>query len=367
MMTTNGLTAEFLSSCSGKRRGSLMVAGPSGQAYKRAFQRPSLSHYGVEADQCSFKALLENVGKWDFDVFALTRLSGGRPLFYLAMHLFQEYELIQDFDLDIVKLMKFLNMTEDAYHFENPYHNSTHATDVLQALHCLLQEEIFVCVTRREVLAAMLAAILHDVDHPGVNQAYLIKTSSYLASIHGKQSLLEHHHIQSARAIINESHLLDHLGAVEKEAIMQLMDDLVLGTDFTQHKYYLGLFEGKLNEGVDMRGTLEDRKFVLMMALKCADISNQTRLWDLCQNWSLRIMEEFFRQGDAERDLHLPISFLCDRHSVCVPDSQKGFIQFMALPLFKLWHQLVNTHLSCSIIDHLLVNQTKWEAQIEAQ
>lgn len=32
-----------------------MVAGPSGQAYKRAFQRPSLSHYGVEADQCSFK------------------------------------------------------------------------------------------------------------------------------------------------------------------------------------------------------------------------------------------------------------------------------------------------------------------------
>ena len=35
-------------------------------------------------------------------------------------------------------------------------------------------------------------------------------------------------------------------------------------------------------------------------------------------------MEEFFRQGDAERDLQLPISFLCDRHSVCVPDSQKG-------------------------------------------
>ena len=63
----------------------------------------------------------------------------------------------------------------------------------------------------------------------------------------------------------------------------------------------------------------------VQMALKCADISNQTRLWDLCQNWSLRIMEEFFRQGDAERDLHLPISFLCDRHSVCVPDSQKGW------------------------------------------
>ena len=39
-----------------------------------------------------------------------------------------------------------IDMTEDAYHFENPYHNSTHATDVLQALHCLLQEEVCVCV-----------------------------------------------------------------------------------------------------------------------------------------------------------------------------------------------------------------------------
>lgn len=78
---------------------------------------------------------------------------------------------------------------------------------------------------------------------------------------------MEHHHIQSARAIINESQLLDDLGAAEKEAILQLMDDLVLGTDFTQHKYYLGLFESKLNEGVDIRHTSEDRKFVLMVGL----------------------------------------------------------------------------------------------------
>lgn len=78
---------------------------------------------------------------------------------------------------------------------------------------------------------------------------------------------MEHHHIQSARGIINESRLLDHLGVEEKEAILRLMEDLVLGTDFTQHKYYLGLFEGKLDKGVDMRATPEDRKFVLMVSV----------------------------------------------------------------------------------------------------
>ena len=35
-------------------------------------------------------------------------------------------------------------------------------------------------------------------------------------------------------------------------------------------------------------------------------------------------MEEFFRQGDCERSLNLPISFLCDRHSVQIPASQRG-------------------------------------------
>ena len=36
-----------------------------------------------------------------------------------------------------------------------------------------------------EVLASLVAAICHDMDHPGVNQNYLVNTSSYLAAIHG--------------------------------------------------------------------------------------------------------------------------------------------------------------------------------------
>ena len=96
----------------------------------------------------------------------------------------------------------------------------------------------------------------------------------------------------------------------------------------------------------------------VQMALKCADISNQTRLWDLCQNWSLRIMEEFFRQGDAERDLQLPISFLCDRpmymYSICDPDLQKG----MSVHACTLLHMCVSmcgkvSKMSFSIHQHV--------------
>lgn len=32
-------------------------------------------------------------------------------------------------------------LIEEGYHSTNPYHNSIHATDVTQAMHCFLQEE----------------------------------------------------------------------------------------------------------------------------------------------------------------------------------------------------------------------------------
>ena len=153
---------------------------------------------------------------------------------------------------------------------------------------------------------------MHDVAHPGVNQNFLINTSSYLASIHGKISLLEHHHIQSAHGILSEAKLLDHLPDDQRRDILNLMDELILSTDFTQHKSYLSSFEERLNVGeIDMQN-VEDRKLVLKMVIKCADISNQSRLWEICHEWSVRIMEEFFKQGDSERHLDLPISLLCD-------------------------------------------------------
>lgn len=34
----------------------------------------------------------------------------------------------------------FLALIENGYHGSNPYHNSVHAADVTQAMHCYLQE-----------------------------------------------------------------------------------------------------------------------------------------------------------------------------------------------------------------------------------
>ena len=84
-----------------------------------------------------------------------------------------------------------------------PYHNHLHAADVTQSTHILLSsaalEEVF---TPLEVLSAILASSIHDVDHPGVTNQYLVSTSSELAIIYNDESVLENHHLAVAFKLI---------------------------------------------------------------------------------------------------------------------------------------------------------------------
>lgn len=46
------------------------------------------------------------------------------------------------------------------------------------------------------------------------------------------------------------------------------------------------------------------------------------------------MFEEFFNQGDLEKHQKLPVSFLCDRETTAIAQSQPGFVNFIVAPLF---------------------------------
>lgn len=56
--------------------------------------------------------------------------------------------------------------------------------------------------------------------------------------------------------------------------------------------------------------------------MHCADLSNPTKPLELYRQWTDRIMEEFFRQGDKERERGMEISPMCDKHTASVEKSQ---------------------------------------------
>ena len=54
----------------------------------------------------------------------------------------------------------------------------------------------------------------------------------------------------------------------------------------------------------------------------CSDLSNPLKPLEVYLKWTDRIMEEFFKQGDREKELSLDLSPLCDRDNSDICKSQ---------------------------------------------
>ncbi|XP_048451989.1 high affinity cAMP-specific 3',5'-cyclic phosphodiesterase 7A isoform X2 [Rhincodon typus] len=331
---------------------------------------PSLNSLSVLDDNYNGQAMcmLEKDGNWNFDIFLFDRLTNGNSLVTLTFHLFKYHGLIEHFHLDSVKLRRFLVMVQEDYHRNNPYHNAVHAADVTQAMHCFLKEtKLANSFSPWDVLLGLLAATTHDMDHPGVNQPFLIKTNHYLASLYKNTSVLENHHWRSAVCVLQESKLFSHLAVEEIYQMESQLGSLILATDITRQNEFLS----QLRTHLDMSDLhLDDaghRHFMLQIALKCADISNPCRPWELSKQWSEKVTQEFFHQGDIERKYKLDISQLCDRHTETVANIQIGFITYVAKPLFVEWCRFSNTTLSQTMLGHLSLNNASWKGLLQEQ
>ncbi|XP_048506638.1 uncharacterized protein LOC105685760 isoform X3 [Athalia rosae] len=314
------------------------------------------------------QCLLLKSGNWRFNAFALETVTGGRSLPVLCVHLFHWYGLLEYFKLDVVRVWKLFNLIEEGYHSTNPYHNSIHATDVTQAMHCFLQEEkIRKNLSQLEIMASLIGAVTHDLDHPGVNQPFLVATSNHLAALYENTSVLENHHWRSAIGCLLESGVSEQLEPELRPELERHISSLILATDITRQQEFLTRFKRYLDQNLlDMKRG-EDRHFILQIALKCADISNPCRPWEISRKWSHKVCEEFFRQGDYERQLNLPVTPLCDRHTTSIPKIQAGFFKFVVTPLYEEWHRFLGTGLSLNLMDYLKGNQTRWEALIQQE
>lgn len=314
------------------------------------------SYHGVS------ECLLGQVDRWAFNTFALDVCSGGRSMPRLLVHLFHQYGFISAFKLDVVKVWHCFNLIDAGYHSNNPYHNSVHAADVTQAMHCfLLEEKIREHMTPVEAMASLIAAVTHDLDHPGVNQPFLIATSNHLAALYKNFSVLENHHWRSAISCLRQSGIFDHLDSSVWDEMEEHIRSLILATDITRQQEFLSRFKRYLENSVLNMAEKEYRHFILQIALKCADLGNPCRPWDISHRWSLQVCKEFYRQGDYEKRLNIPVTPICDRDKTTVAKIQADFFKYVVSPLFEIWHQFLNTPLSNELLDNLRTNHVQWE------
>ncbi|XP_075919757.1 3',5'-cyclic-AMP phosphodiesterase 4C-like isoform X2 [Petromyzon marinus] len=293
---------------------------------------------------------MDDINRWGLNIFKIAEYSGGRPLTVLMYTIFQERELLKTFRIPVDTFLAYVMTLEDHYHADVAYHNSLHAADVAQSTHVLLSTPALDAVfTDLEILAALFASAIHDVDHPGLSNQFLISTNSELALMYNDESVLENHHLAVGFKLLQEENcdIFQSLGKKQRQGLRKMVIDMVLATDMSKHMNLLAdlktMVETKkvTSSGVLLLDNYTDRIQVLQNMVHCADLSNPTKPLALYQQWTGRIVDEFYGQGDRERERGIDISPMCDRHSASVEKSQVGFIDYIAHPLWETWADLV--------------------------
>eukprot|EP00798_Chlamydomonas_sp_ICE-L_P002088 gene2088-18143_t len=285
--------------------------------------------------------VMSHVDEWQFDIFALERVSNGRPLSFLGFALIHRLGVASAIGLNMEKLANFLIHVENNY-APNPYHNRTHAADVLRNLHVIAtrggvlsmvcnqqssggststnQLQLNVgrnnsganatmsprfenmimgnisnspprlparapCLPSQQqhhqpppttasssqvptptpskgsntaapasaypnqlsrsisLLKAYFTAIIHDYEHRGVNNAFLIQREDSLALLYNDISPMENHHAAAAFALLKQKNLNFMEKAPQKlrESLRSQVIDMVLATDMKQERHPSGI------------------------------------------------------------------------------------------------------------------------------
>lgn len=191
----------------------------------------AIPRFGVQTDQEEQLAKeLEDTNKWGLDVFKVAELSGNRPLTAVIFSVLQERDLLKTFQIPADTLLRYLLTLEGHYHSNVAYHNSIHAADVVQSAHVLLGTPALEAVfTDLEVLAAIFACAIHDVDHPGVSNQFLINTNSELALMYNDSSVLENHHLAVGFKLLQGENcdIFQNLSTKQKLSLRRMVIDMV--------------------------------------------------------------------------------------------------------------------------------------------
>jgi hypothetical protein len=335
---------------------------------------------GLVRDQ-ALKYLHELVGSWDFNIFDLRgllaketlvlteRFSGGQPAEFkhdmadidaeqvemmplLLLHCSKLHDIYALFDIPPAGLVSFSRELEKGYRSNNPFHNSIHACDVLQAA-CVIStwcNQIATTVTStvlniQDILSIFLAAVMQDFEHPGFNNSFLNRTKHPIAVRYNDKSCLENHHAAAGFLCLihADPDPLQNVSENQYQQMRKAIIRMILATDVASHLTELTIFKTKMTAKDFPSSKTEDKQVLMNTVLHAADQNIVARAQNVALMWVPRVMEEFFRQGDLEAEMGLNVTPFYDRtqHVTAVPSCQMGFIDFMVLPLYDALGQFI--------------------------
>ncbi|XP_059517601.1 high affinity cAMP-specific and IBMX-insensitive 3',5'-cyclic phosphodiesterase 8A-like [Myotis daubentonii] len=317
---------------------------------------------------------MENDDDWDCNVFDLETATQKRPLTFLGLKIFARFGVCEFLKCSETTLRLWLQTMEANYHSSNPYHNSTHAT-----AYFLCQERIKQALDSVDKAAALIAAAIHDLDHPGRTNLFLCNAGSPLAVLYNDCAVLESHHTALAFQLTakeDKSNIFKNVERSDYRTLRQAIIDMVLATEMTRHFEHTNKFVNSVfkplaeleeSEGSEpnprdvdtMLRSAENRTLIKRVMIKCADVSNPCRPLEQCIEWAARISEEYFSQTEEEKKLDLTVATPAfDRNTCSFPQSQVSFIDCFVTDMYRAWDDSVDLQ---ELLQHLDNNFKYWK------
>ena len=295
------------------------------------------------------------INSWEFDSLAVEEKD--RRLVCLCFLIFH-FGLGYTGQLQQV-FTNFIEAAANGYGTGNvPYHNWYHAVDVAHCVFRFLSLCSMECfLSSHERYALIVSSLCHDIGHPGFNNPFLVETSHELAIRYNDHSPLEMMHCATLFEIASQQRtaVFATLDKAQYRDVRQVCIEAILHTDNTHHfsmvkdlqvmyEMHSDVFEIAMQghqsqqvdfppqEVLDIFLETEKKRTLRNLLLHLSDISNPTKPFPIAKAWAWLIIDEFFLQGDRERELGLAVQPLFDREKVNRPHSQVGFIEFFVVP-----------------------------------
>ena len=284
-------------------------------------------------------------------------------------------------------------VADTATHYsDNPFHNFSHAFKVAHQCWLFVRDEAMRGLMEDiDLLALLLAAICHDMEHPGTTNSFQVNTCSVLALRYNDTSVLESHHAAVGFSTIQRSRLLAGLDAEELRVLRRTFVASVLATDMASHKQLLARVAAAVATGGGeddaaestpaqtgrrtsttrsvqpgggfARRQAEDRQLLVAFLLHCADLGNPLCPWSLSERNAEELQREFEAQAARERAAGLPVTVMLAASSEAKAKLELGFLDFVVTPLFVTLASIV-PRLGNKCLKLIALNKAAWTERL---
>jgi dual 3',5'-cyclic-AMP and -GMP phosphodiesterase 11 len=241
---------------------------------------PGISRQPSRIEQsCDEIKLCRYITDYNTDPF----LIDDKTLIDLAIAMLQSFNLIERLDLNVEKLYDFFGAVYSNYRQNVDFHTFKHAWGTMHLTYQILCNGAVELMSSLHILAVLIAAICHDLDHPGNNSAFEVATMSKISVLYSNDTVLERHHCAIALRLLStpEYDFLENLTLSDKSKFRKIVIDSIMATDMSQHFILLAKLIDYSSSDRN-RKMVDDRTMLAQVIVHSADIGLYLSIYIPC-------------------------------------------------------------------------------------